>query len=423
MSPFRIIEHRILCQHIREYPQATSGSQNTELQLAVKQYVPISNPNPKEGDVTVIGAHANGFPKELYEPLWEDLYAQSKTHGFTIRGIWIADVAHQGESGILNEHLLGNDPGWYDHSRDLLHLINVKRDDMPRPIVGVGHSLGAAQLTNLAYMHPRLFTTLVLIDPAIQLYPSVAPGQGLDPARLSTFRRDLWPSREMAAQEFRNSSFYKAWDTRVLDRWIQYGLRETPTLLHHSEPESEQSFQVTLTTPFHQEVQTFNRSNYEGYGHQGKPVNYRTHADLNPDLPSVYPFYRAEPAQVFLRLQELRPSTFYVFGKDSAMSKADAQNAKMRRTGAGVGGSGGVVEGRVESVTIPDVGHLVPMESPGQTALQVAQWVGREWKRWQQEEETRRRAWETRSAADKQKIDDRWRKAMGGPYPRRRQKL
>ena len=49
--------------------------------------------------------------KEVYEPLWEDLYAHSKASNgaFRIRSIWIADVAHQGQSYILNEGLLGND--------------------------------------------------------------------------------------------------------------------------------------------------------------------------------------------------------------------------------------------------------------------------------------------------------------------------
>lgn len=63
-----------------------------------------------------------------------------------IRGIWIADVAQQGQSGIVNEHLLGNDPCWNDHSRDLLHLINLKRKEMPRPVVGIGHSMGGNNL-------------------------------------------------------------------------------------------------------------------------------------------------------------------------------------------------------------------------------------------------------------------------------------
>jgi hypothetical protein len=45
----------------------------------------------------------------MYEPLWDDLHASSKRNGIRIRSIWIADVAHQGASGVLNEQLLGND--------------------------------------------------------------------------------------------------------------------------------------------------------------------------------------------------------------------------------------------------------------------------------------------------------------------------
>lgn len=133
-------------QHIREYRQATAASQEDVLFLCVKQYIPINNPNPEPGDVTIIGAHANAFPKELYEPLWDDLLEQSSKRGWRIRSIWIADVAHQGQSGITNETMLGNDPSWHDHARDLLHLINLKREEMPRPIVGIGHSMGGAQL-------------------------------------------------------------------------------------------------------------------------------------------------------------------------------------------------------------------------------------------------------------------------------------
>ena len=34
----------------------------------------------------------------------------------------------------------------FDGSRDLLHMINHFRDEMPRPLMGVGHSLGETQL-------------------------------------------------------------------------------------------------------------------------------------------------------------------------------------------------------------------------------------------------------------------------------------
>ncbi|KIV79381.1 hypothetical protein PV11_06944 [Exophiala sideris] len=410
MSSFTIVEHQIPCQHVREYPRALAGSQEDVLHLAVKQYIPKDNPNPQPGDVTIIGAHANAFPKELYEPLWDDIHARSMKSGFRIRSIWIADVAHQGQSSVLNEKQLGNDPGWNDHPRDLLHMINTMRDQMPRPLIGIGHSMGGNHLVNLAYIHPRLLTTLVLIDPVIQIYSSVAPHAGPSPARLSTFRRDVWPSREEAAKSFKSSKFYQAWDPRVLDRWVKYGLRDMPTFIHPEEPPK-----VTLTTPLHQEVFTFLRPNYEGYGQDGKPVNRKTHPDLNPTLPGTYPFYRSEGPQAYFRLEELRPSVLYIFGGKSDVGTPEACKAKMDHTGVGVGGSGGAPAGRVSSVLFEDIGHLIAMEAVDRTADHAAAWLGSEMKIWNQDEEEHNRVWGAKSLREKQTVDEQWKKTMGGP--------
>lgn len=59
---FTVNEHFLPCQHLREYAHAISTSEAV-LRLAVKEYIPIDNPNPAPGDVTIIGAHANGFTK------------------------------------------------------------------------------------------------------------------------------------------------------------------------------------------------------------------------------------------------------------------------------------------------------------------------------------------------------------------------
>lgn len=47
--------------------------------------------------------------QELYEPLWDDVHDCMRNQNRRIRSIWIADVAQQGQSGILNESILGND--------------------------------------------------------------------------------------------------------------------------------------------------------------------------------------------------------------------------------------------------------------------------------------------------------------------------
>lgn len=62
-STFKIIEHVLEGQHIRGYPQATAFKQEDALKIAIKQYIPLDNPNPQPADVTIIGAHANGYPK------------------------------------------------------------------------------------------------------------------------------------------------------------------------------------------------------------------------------------------------------------------------------------------------------------------------------------------------------------------------
>jgi hypothetical protein len=62
-NTFDIKEHILDAQHIREYPRALGNLQEDILKLAIKQYTPKDNPNPSPGDVTIIGAHANGYPK------------------------------------------------------------------------------------------------------------------------------------------------------------------------------------------------------------------------------------------------------------------------------------------------------------------------------------------------------------------------
>jgi hypothetical protein len=62
-SIFSVRTHVVPGQYIREYPGATLHSQEDDLQLHVKQYIPRNQPDVPPGAVTIIGAHANGFPK------------------------------------------------------------------------------------------------------------------------------------------------------------------------------------------------------------------------------------------------------------------------------------------------------------------------------------------------------------------------
>ena len=110
-SVFTVTEHVIPCQYIREYPHAVKA-EHAPLRLAIKEYRPLDNVAPVPGSVTIIAAHANGFPKETYEPLFDDLH---HAVGGKIRAIWIADCSHQGASGVLNESIQGDDREYEEH--------------------------------------------------------------------------------------------------------------------------------------------------------------------------------------------------------------------------------------------------------------------------------------------------------------------
>lgn len=438
---FNIQKHSIPASHIREYPRATADGQEDALHLAIKQYTPLHSSSKSQNSVTIIGAHANGFPKvipstftcalefelifdqELYEPLWDDLYERLQLKGVHISSIWIADVAHQGDSGVLNEDLLGNDPSWYDHPRDLFLMINHFREHMKRPLIGIGHSMGGNNLVNLSLLHPRLLTSLILIDPVMLRFPSAQANFG--PARASTVRRDRWPSRAEAETSIKKSKFYQAWDPRVLAKWMEHGLRDLPTALYpevststilppvSADPstasipaEKNTEREVTLQTTKHQEVSTFLRPNFS------PTPNMVTHPDIDPDSPPTSPFYRPEPIATFKRLPHLRPSVLYVFGDQSDLSAPLMKADKMAQTGIGVGGSGGVVKGRVSEHTFKGVGHLIPMEVVGETADVSAEWLVPELERWRTAEEVETREWSAVPRSEKSQLSEEYKTVM-----------
>lgn len=301
-------------------------------------------------------------------------------------------------------------------------MVNHFRQHMKQPLIGVGHSMGGNNLVNLSLMHPRLLTSLILIDPVIQRYPSI---QGnYSPARASIGRREVWPSRREAAKKLKASKFYQAWDPRVLDRWIQYGLRDLPTGIRPDVPTSstppavsadpssglmqptKDDVAVTLTTTKHQEVLTFLRANLSTaeYPDPGRHPNLVTNPDVDTSSMPAAPFYSPVPIATFHRLPHLRPSVLYIFGSESFLSAPLLKADKLAHTGVGVGGSGGVKAKRVAEVTFEGIGHLIPMEVVGRTADACVDWLGPEIARWRALEDAERREWERVPKVGKAKI-------------------
>ncbi|KAK6335612.1 hypothetical protein TWF696_002379 [Orbilia brochopaga] len=342
----KVEKHIIPAFPIREHPRGV-WDENDKLNLVVNHYRPVSNPQPKPGDLTLIVSHANGFHKEMYEPFLEHLVVKYEEQGAKIRGIFIADMFCQGESGILNEKKLGGEVSWFDHTRDLLSLIQHFPNDIVRPIAGIGHSMGGAQLFRLSLMHPTLLSCVIGVDPVI-MPPQSSPASA-NFAPMSARRRDIWPSREAAVKFFKSRPYYSDWDQEVLGIHMDMGLRKVPTALYPDISAVEGGANaVTLTTTKHQEVFTF----------------YRT-AEKN----------RRDPGDMFSWLKDMRIPVCYIQGKTSVLNWADNNEKKMENTPQPC------------EMHIVDCGHLVPLEKPRESAEIAADYLFQQVKAWKEKDE------------------------------------
>lgn len=90
------------------------------------------------------------------------------------------------------------------------------------PMVGIGHSFGAALTVKLAAENPGLFRALILLDP-ILLPPPIwwwlnrATRKGRHPmAEQTRRRRDRWPSRNEVIERLRGRGIYAGWSEEGL---------------------------------------------------------------------------------------------------------------------------------------------------------------------------------------------------------------
>ncbi|CRG83164.1 hypothetical protein PISL3812_00513 [Talaromyces islandicus] len=222
-------------------------------------------------------------------------------------------------------------------------------------------------------MHPRLFHSLVFLEPMIQTeIPSKLGGPS--PGLWASSRPDLWPSAQDAQKYIRGNGFWRRWDPRCVDRYIRFGLRPAPTPSH--------SGAVTLTTTKAQEAWTYLRLNTGPRDHGG---GVETERFLNVDLATVaregdcnnpnYALVCPWSCIAFEYLPFVRPSVLYIFGEKSHINIPERRQDKLERTGKGLGGSGGVAANRVRSEILSKGSHMVPLEKIHDTARLLSSWL------------------------------------------------
>jgi pimeloyl-ACP methyl ester carboxylesterase len=208
-----------------------------------------------ESGLTLFFAHANGFFKEIWEPVLQHLL--SNASGVQIDEVWTWEAIQHGDSALINKDNLGGIFDWMDNSRDILNFLVNYLPSAPTPsvlpthlqrlssteaesrkstgykertLVAVGHSLGGTTSALVAINYPALFSSLVLVDPiVIQPYMLGSKSEALyDLVMGAIQRREHWPSREEALRLFNLVPFFAAWDPEMLRVFVEHGLTQDP---------------------------------------------------------------------------------------------------------------------------------------------------------------------------------------------------
>ncbi len=98
--------------------------------------------------------------------------------------------------------------------------------------VGIGHSMGAHTLLQVAADHPGRFARLVLFDPVILAPDFYAPGQPLytaDNPHPAIRRKRDFASPEAMMERFKDRDPYNLFDARVFEDYCRHGLVPAPS--------------------------------------------------------------------------------------------------------------------------------------------------------------------------------------------------
>lgn len=215
----------------------------------------------------------------------------------------------------------------------------------------------------LSVMHPRLFQSILFLEPVIQ--QTIPPGPNA--AFFTSVRRDLWDSYASAKDDFAKNKFYKSWDSRALEKYLQYGLRKCPTQLHPNANEGA----VTLTTPKAQEAWSYVRSTFAPHPpHSTVDDKERYLTNDYTAEQARYLFHRAEAGIAFQLLAYLQPAVKWVFGDKSYVNSPSHREEIRAGTAQALRGGAGA-----DISIIRGGGHLLPFEMIDEAADEISSFI------------------------------------------------
>ncbi|PCH35875.1 alpha/beta-hydrolase [Wolfiporia cocos MD-104 SS10] len=252
----REVEYLSSIKEAQEQGRDTRPPGREVLWMVANRYVRGLHPTRGTG-LTLVFLHGIGAFKESWEPMISSILTSLRGSADQVRidEIWCLDCVQHGDSGLLNEAILGDIFDNADYARDVANFMlyylpdhiagaNALPSNLPRvsaamadarrlrgipsrTIVMVGHSMGAHSLIYPAVKYPYLFSSLVLVEAAV--YPTYLEHK--DPHRRFETgclgRRWIWDTRESAVDSIHRSAYFKPWDPEIIRLYCQYAIVKT----------------------------------------------------------------------------------------------------------------------------------------------------------------------------------------------------
>jgi len=160
---------------------------------------------------------------------------------------WSIECINHGQSAVLNEKVLADSPEYFlcqDYARAVARFLtvrgesNIPVDFSKRNLHAVAHSMGAVAMIWLQQEKSisLKFNSLILVDPVLKPVGDQLASSSKYWVAATYQRRDVWPSRKAALRDLQTSKSHGLWDHRVLELFVQYGLRQHPAAHFPIEP-------------------------------------------------------------------------------------------------------------------------------------------------------------------------------------------
>ncbi|RLN56842.1 hypothetical protein BBJ29_006407 [Phytophthora kernoviae] len=191
--------------------------------------------------VTLLFAHANGFCKQVWDPVIRRMKSSPLLQGAVDRYVTYDQPfqgANRDESVPSQVYHKDDDPksprvkhplnDWPEISVDAVlkqvQQIQVTADRARRPLIGIGHSMGAAAMWATEARHPGTFDGLILFEPIYGEVDAVFEKKADFLVSITLARENKWPSLDAAASHFNKWENFASWDREVLAQWVKGGV-------------------------------------------------------------------------------------------------------------------------------------------------------------------------------------------------------